>query len=154
MQLCVHVGTSKYIKILMLYLCYAFSYMDVGENMKDSRLVQLDDCTCLGYTQSYECSILGGGRTIWNGSAFDCPHNEIQLRHSQFMNSQATGECNNGTITASSIGVSEGFYSSRLNITVVQGIINETIECVHHNIINNEVTTIGHKILEITEGSH
>ena len=127
--------------------------MDVGENMKDSRLVQLDDCTCLGYIQTYECSILGGGVTIWNGSAFDCPQNEIRLRHSQFTNFQATGECNNGTIVASSIGISEGCYISRLNITIVQEIINESVECVHHNNIINSDVSIGQRILEITKGS-
>ena len=115
-------------------------------------LVQLDDCTCLGDSLTYECSILGGGVTIWNGGAFDCLHNEIQLRHSQFMNSQETDKCNNGTIRAYSIGISEGFYISQLNITIVQEIINETVECVHRN-INSEVTTIGHRIIEITKGS-
>ena len=89
--------------------------------------------------------------TIWNGGAFDSLCNKIELRHSQFMNSQAIGECNNGTIRASSIGISEGYYISRLNITIVQEIINETVECVHRN-INNEVIIIGHRILEITKG--
>ena len=126
--------------------------MIVGMNMYSNGLVQLDDCTCLGDTQTYECSILGGGLTIWNSSAFDCLHNEIKLRHSRFMNSQATGKCNNGTIRASSTGVSEGYHISQLNITIVQEIINETVECVHRN-INSEVTTVGHKILEITKGS-
>ena len=87
--------------------------------------------------------------TIWNSSAFDCLHNEIELRHSQFMNSQEIGECNNGTIISTSIGVSEGYYISRLNITIVPEIVNETITCTHRN-INSQTTIVGRTVLEIT----
>ena len=56
-------------------------------------LVKLNDCTCLGDTQTFECTVFGGGLTIWSGTFIDCSGNEIRLRHSQYR-SQITGECN------------------------------------------------------------
>ena len=116
---------------------------------------QLNDCSCLGYTQTYECLISGGGFTVWNGSAFDClsTQNDIRLRHSQFVNSQATGECNNGTIIATSIGISGDCYVSRLNIAMIPEIINKSIMCVHRDVqAIDEITLIGQIVLEITTG--
>lgn len=114
----------------------------------------MNDCTCLGYTQTYECSISGGGLTVWNGSAFDCLHtqNGISLRHSQFVDSQAAGECNNGTVIASSIGISGGCYVSQLNITITPERVNESIMCAHHDVQQYETTIIGQTVLEITMG--
>jgi hypothetical protein len=43
-----------------------------------SGLVQLNDCTCLGYTQTFECNVCGVGSTVWNGTFFDC-ENELEL---------------------------------------------------------------------------
>ena len=39
-------------------------------DVNDSGLVQLDDCTCLGYTQTFECSVFGGRVTIWSSMFF------------------------------------------------------------------------------------
>ena len=119
-----------------------------------NRFAQLENCTCPGYTQTYECSIFGGGLTVWNGSAFDCSRtqNEIRLRHSQYsMDSQATGRCSNDTIIGSSVGISEGFYVSQINVTITPERVNETIMCVHRDIYDQN-TIIGQTILEITMG--
>ena len=86
---------------------------------EESTLVQLDDCTCLGYTQMFECTVFGGGFTIWNGTAFSgCQRDEIQLRHSMYINSQATGQCNGGKIVAKSVDVSEDCYTSHLIVSI------------------------------------
>ena len=115
-------------------------------------LVQLDDCTCLGYTQTFKCTVFGGGFTIWRGSAFsDCQRNEIQLRHSAYSSSQATGQCNGGEIVAKSVGVIERCYTSQLNVTIGQEIINETIECVHSD-TQHISTSIGQRTLNLTQG--
>ena len=65
------------------------AYVDEDNNM----LVRLNDCNCDGYNQTYECTIFGAGITIWQGTVLSgCQQfiNDIRLRHSAFMNSQAT----------------------------------------------------------------
>jgi hypothetical protein len=117
-----------------------------------SMLVQLDDCTCLGYNQTFECTVFGGGFTIWHGSAFsNCQRNEIQLRHSVYATSQATGQCNGGEIVARSVEVSENCYISQLNVIVGREIINETIECAHSG-TQHKTTSIGQRTLNLTQG--
>ena len=121
-----------------------------------SMLAQLDDCTCLGYTQMFECTVFGGGFTIWRGSAFsNCQRNEIQLRHSEYniINPQlaATGVCNDGEIVAKSVGVSENCFTSRLNVSIGREIVNKTVECVHSN-TQGIATQIGQKTLNLTQG--
>ena len=125
-----------------------YNYIDEEGSM----LVQLDDCTCLGYTQTFECTVFGGGFTIWRGTAFsDCQRNEIQLRHSVYTTSQAIGQCNGGDIVAESVGVSENCYISRLNVSVGEEIINEAIECAHSD-TKHVTTSIGQRILNLTQG--
>ena len=96
---------------------------------------------CAGDTLTYECTVVGGilgGATVWKGTAFDCPLNEIALLHSRFIN-RTFGVCNNGAIVARSLLV-EGnntTYISQLNVTVTSDMAGETIMCVHDNISSN-----------------
>ena len=115
-------------------------------------LVQLNDCTCLGYTQTFECTVFGGGVTIWSGSFFDCPRNEILLRHSQY-GSQVIGECNQGTVTAKSVGlIIDNFcYTSQLIVTVEEETINGTIKCFHKD---NIETLVGQRLMMSTGMSY
>ena len=123
------------------------AFVDVESNA----LIQLNDCTCLGYTQTFECNVFGAGITIWQGTAFDCQRNEIRLRHSQYINSQATGECNGGTVVARSVGFTENCYTSQLSVAIGQEIVNDTIECIY--IDTQDVSTIvGQKKISITQG--
>ena len=115
--------------------------------------MQLYDCTCDGHSQIYECTVSGGGLTIWQGSAFDCEqnHNRVLLRHSAYATKKAVGDCNGGAIMASSIGISNNdYYTSILNITVGQEMNNETVECVHHD-IQGGTTIIGQEVLMIID---
>ena len=117
-------------------------------------LTQLDDCTCLGYTQIFECTVFGAGFTIWQGTALSgCQQNdEIRLRHSQYSNSQGTlVQCNGGKIAARSVRVSEDCYISQLSLAVGEEINNETIECIHSD-LQDVSTTVGQTILNLTQG--
>ena len=52
-----------------------------------------------GHELRLECTVVGGGFTVWRGSAFNgCSNNHIQLRHTQFERGTAVGECNDGVI--------------------------------------------------------
>ena len=103
-------------------------------------------------TQTFECTAFGGGLTTWQGTAFDCleQKNKIELRHSEYRNSQANGVCNNGAITAISTGISDGCYVSQLNVTIREEMINKTIKCVHYDTGRRDII-VGQKILTTTE---
>ena len=89
-------------------------------------------CACPGEVLTFLCNIIGGGTTLWSGTAFSCLSNEILLRHSQFSEPRGTsGSCNDGTITGRSIGVTDGCYTSELNVTVSTSLSNKTVQCIH-----------------------
>ena len=91
--------------------------------------------SCPGDVLTTECAIMGGGATVWQGSAFQCDYNNIDaisLRHSQFVESSKPKEtCSNGAIVAQALGVVNGSYVSQLNVTVSLELNNTTVECVH-----------------------
>ena len=120
-------------------------------------MVQLNDCTCLGYAQIFECTAFGAGATVWSGTFFDCQdgtsRNEIRLRHSQYgdVESPPHGECNHGAVIANSIGSADNHcYTSQHIVTIGKEMINETIECSHDD-LKGRVTVIGQKSLMVTE---
>ena len=83
---------------------------------------------------TFTCTVIGGGITVWNGTAFSCSGstNDIQLRHTQF---NATGgpskSCNDDAIEARSIGVTNDCYASQLIMRVSPRLNNTTIQCTH-----------------------
>lgn len=105
---------------------------------------------CPGDALMYTCTIIGGGSTIWSGTAFDCESksDEIILRHSQFV-SGTSGNCNNGAITARSLGRADTCYSSQLNLTFSSALNNKTIQCAYSS---ETIETIGEVTLIIATG--
>ena len=100
-----------------------------------SGLVQLCGCTCLGYTITFECTVLSGfgGATVWKGGAFGCARsdNEVVLLHRHIESNEHTWRtCNNGSIIGENIQVVENWYTSRLQVTVNPDMIGEGIECI------------------------
>ena len=109
-------------------------------------------CLCPGYTVTYQCSVVGGGTTVWQGTAFQCSglNSFILLRHSKFNASEkAYGECNNGAIVARAIGVLDNYYTSQLNVTLSPEMNNRTVECVYDN---GTETIVGSAVLAFTTG--
>ena len=104
-----------------------------------NQLVQVNSCTLLEQRAiAYECTVCGEGVTLWTGSLFDCASNGIILRHRLFEGGSASGargECNNGAVTAHSIGVlrenNTNCYISQLNISMNTDRNNKTVTCIH-----------------------
>jgi hypothetical protein len=99
----------------------------------------------------YNCTINGGGSTIWSGSAFDCETrmDEIILRHSQF-ETGSSGNCNGGAVNAQSLGViNNTCFSSQLNVTVDLEMNNRTVQCAHSS---ETITTVGVGTISIATG--
>ena len=120
-----------------------------------SGLVLLNDCVCPGEEVTFECTVCGIlAATVWTGSLFDCAGGEILLRHRQFEYGSAIGECNNGTVVARSIGVSDVngsyCYSSQLNVIINSVMNNKTVTCLQ--IYSTNVTVIDTLTINITTG--
>ena len=142
----------------MVLFSRAIRYIQSLSGVNGSELVRLSDCTCLGYTQTFECTVCGSGSTVWNGTFFDCEDEfGIELRHSRyndFMDDMGPDgrtsllkECNKGAVLAKGIGRFGDCYTSQLIVTVGEEMINGTIECIHDNFI--ERTIINQKSLVI-----
>ena len=94
----------------------------------------------------------GPGSTVWQGSALQCQASEISLRHSQFINSQAHGQCNDGAIVARSVGSQDECYTSMLSVTVGQEMVDQTIECAYNNIQTGKLI-INQTMLRLTQSN-
>ena len=99
-------------------------------------------CTCQGHNVTFTCTIVGGGSTIWKGSAFDCPSasdssdNQILLFHSRFGSEQnPTGSCNNAKIQGMGVSNVNGIFTSQLIVTITPSVIGKEVQCVHENTI-------------------
>ena len=105
------------------------------------RFIQLTDCICPGYLLQLECTTVGFGSTVWNGTGFNCPpSNAIVLRHSQFENG-TIGSCNSRTIFGYSIDQVGVQYTSRLNVTITRDLDNKTIVCKYNNL--TDISVVG-----------
>ena len=102
-----------------------------------------------GTTIVLECSILGGGATVWQGNLFNqCQnHDDIVLRHSQFNSTGAMINItcdNNLSVSGYAVDVNENMYTSRLIIDFSKDLSGKTVECANQSksIIGNYVITI------------
>ena len=101
----------------------------------------LNGCVCPRHELRLECTVVGGAGvsvTVWRGSTFECPNNEIQLALRHFRGG-ISGDCNNGRIIGRSINTtsdSDGIkYISQLiiQIDVNDTLEGRTVECLHDN---------------------
>ena len=109
----------------------------------------VNDCTCQGYNVTYECTVYGGGATVWKGTAFDC-----SLRDDEFLifqTSQSVHTCSNGAITGRVVRTENDSYTSQLNVYINDSEVNATVVCAHDT--GTESIEIGSAILNITTGS-
>ena len=98
-------------------------------------LVTASEC-CPQDAVTFECSVMGDGTTVFQGSALECENagNKITLFHSVFNRTGgAYGTCNNGAIVGQSLRVEDNYYISQLRITVSHSLVGKTIECIYDN---------------------
>lgn len=110
-------------------------------------------CVCPGDILTYNCTVHGspGGFTVWTGTAFDCPGNEIVLRHNLYLST--FGTCNSGGIVARGIGVEGNKYTSQLHINVTSDFSGKTstVECIYDNGASTNQTAVF--TIQIPEGN-
>ena len=98
-----------------------------------NQLILTNDCPCPGQNLTFECTIVGGGTTEWQGAeVFDCPDfsNEILLRHNNF-GSTVMGECNAGAIVGRSLRVEDNCYTSQLSVVYSESLNGRNVICAH-----------------------
>ena len=90
------------------------------------------NCACPGEEVILTCTVVGGGITVWSGTAFSCSSgtNDISLSHSRFMEG-ISKSCNGGAIVARSVGVTDDCYTSQLSVQVSSSLNSRTIQCAH-----------------------
>ena len=126
-----------------LYIGPGVNLITVKGCSSRNQLVQTNYCSSPGHSITYECTVCGPGATVWTGSIFNCRSGGITLRHHLFgydSDFGAQGECNNGAVTAHSVGVvntnNTDCYISQLNVmstTYFTDISNKTVTCLHVN---------------------
>ena len=114
----------------MLYYCLVL----LTECTPHFRVLTTNDCDCQRNSVTFECSVLGGTATVFQGSALSCgaTSNEISLLHSRFNTSNGTnGLCNDGLIVAQSVRIESNCYTSTLNVTFISpNLIGRMINCI------------------------
>ena len=106
---------------------------------------------------TYECTVIGGFITIWQGSAINkyCTdtNGQILLLHSRFeseINNLII--CGNGTIVGQSVRVENNSYTSRLTITTINSdIMGDTV--VYTDSRNGTTHIIGNMTIELHTGN-
>ena len=98
---------------------------------------------------------------MWTGSLFDCPGDQIILRHTKFESGSASGECNSEAVIARNIRVlSSGSndmqcYISQLilsNFTLSYD--NQTVKCLYQGTSTENIIIVGETFVLITTGSY
>ena len=95
-------------------------------------------CIPDGTTVNYECTVMDRamnpiGTTVWLGSAFGCSSssNSITLLHARYT-SGTNATC--GDLSATSVGVVDTNYTSRLTVTANTGLDGTMISCTISNV--------------------
>ena len=98
------------------------------------RELTTNDCDCQKNSVKFECSVVGGTATVFQGNALNCgaTSDEITLLHSRFNTTSGTdGSCNDGAIVAQSVNVESNCYTSTLNVTFISPtLIGRMIKCI------------------------
>ena len=112
----------------------------------------LDGCICPNHNITFQCTTVGGGITIWQGSAFQCPQlsNGITLYHSRFLEAVEPC-CNDGAICAHADSiVSPDCFVSNLTVYITPDLDGRTVRCEYDD--GNSVILVRSFILNITSG--
>ena len=126
---------------------------------ENHQLTQISGCVCNGHNVTFTCNVVGGGNTIWNGTAFDCPsansisNNQIFLRHSSFgMLGEPSGVCNEGTIVGEGVSVESTHFTSRLIVRVNSDVVGRSVSCIYDDTAQARETLVGITTIELTSG--
>ena len=103
--------------------------------------------------ETYICTVVGGIITVWSGTAFDCPANNVILVNGQYSGGTAIGTCTSGAIIGNGTSVdtsgAEPCYTSELSVTISANMDGQTVMC-----SRDDVTLIGSHSLQVAGKQH
>ena len=108
-------------------------------------------CACFNEILTFNCTIVGDGTTLWNGTAFVCvsDFNEIPLRHDNFGTpSGAGGSCTGGRLIGRSLSSNNNCFTSELLVNASAELNNKTIRCIHRD-SQGQMVPVGEVVLTI-----
>ena len=125
------VAAGMLLKIIMIITFKFFLSDCFKESTVGNRLTLINDCPCPGHNITFECTVTGGGMTVWQGSSvFNCPNNNneimIILHHINF-DSSVIVVCNDGAIIVENLRVDGNSYTSQLNIIYKEQFTGENV---------------------------
>ena len=89
---------------------------------------------------------MGGVFTVYQGTAFQCRSGSITLRNNEFDTGNAIGVCNSDseeiTITGQGLTEENGCFKSQVNITLGEGVSQETVSCAIDGVQMELISTI------------
>ena len=95
-----------------------------------------NDCACPGNNLIFECTVVGvaGGSTQWRGDAIRQCTVPVFLRHRDFIEGTTQPTvCNSGEIVIRTLRVESNCYTSQMNISFSNALINSTVACAYDN---------------------
>ena len=121
-------------------------YLDLTGCACRSGLILTNDCACPGNNLIFECTVVGvaGGTTQWKGDAIrSCSVPVILLRHRDFITGTTQPVvCNGGEIIIRSLRVESDCYTSQMNISFGNTLINRMVvsKIVHMAMVHMQLT--------------
>ena len=111
-------------------------YLDLTGCTCRSGLSLTNDCACPGNNLIFECTVVGiaGGSTQWKGDTIhSCSESvPVFLRHRDFIAGTTQPiVCNGGEIVIRSLRVESDCYTSQMNISFSNALINRTVVCAY-----------------------
>jgi hypothetical protein len=94
-----------------------------------------NDCSCIGDTLTFECTVMSELATIWRGSALNCASGDNGLI--LFNTSVQDKTCNEDLITGRVIKREGDNYTSQLNVIFSSDLIGKNVECASDNGLQN-----------------
>ena len=100
---------------------------------------------------TFNCTTVGFGTTLWNGTAFNCQNKgrQIILLNSVFSSGDtgSSGTCGDNVV-ARGINVDGNCHTSQLNVTVTSAELNQTsIVCWYSS--NQGLSTVGRAVVTV-----
>ena len=108
----------------------------------EEKLIEVTDCIRPCDTVIYECTVVGGGYTVWEGDFFHCSSGskDIILHHQLTQGEFQTRTCNNGSIVGQIVRAEDGVFTSQLSVILTPSIAGKSINC---TLDNGTLHTIG-----------
>ena len=113
--------------------------------------MEINECTCEGSHQFYDCTVDRANSTVWRGTALNCPaiNNEIVFQYGA--PGAVNTSCNEGAVSGYVIRANDSSYTSRLSIFITPALNGSRVSCFSDG--SRGTVKVGSSDLTITTGA-